>query len=283
MRKDKKIALNYYQYNFVIAEPYRDILLAMLSELPFDTFEETPEGLHAFIPEPDTDQEAIAAQLSEWQQQWPFQYAVTFIPAQNWNAVWESNFQPIVVDDFCGVRADFHGPSQGVEYELVINPKMAFGTGHHETTYMMMQAMRNLSLAGARVLDYGCGTGILAILAAKMGASLVDAVDIEEESAANSIENARLNQTPDIRVFHGTLDAVGPGPYDVILANINRNVILESLPALYAMTASPGVLLISGVLQTDEDLVTTQAESQGFRKTESRHRGAWAAVVMDKS
>ncbi|MBK8705536.1 MAG: 50S ribosomal protein L11 methyltransferase [Saprospiraceae bacterium] len=265
--------MNYYQYTFVIAETYRDILLAMLSELPFDTFEETPEGLHAFIPEPDTDQAAIAAQLLEWQQQWPFQYEVTFIPAQNWNAVWEANFQPIVVDDFCGVRADFHEPSQGVEYELVINPKMAFGTGHHETTYMMMQAMRSLPLAGARVLDYGCGTGILAILAAKMGASLVDAVDIEEESAANSIENARLNQTPDIKVFHGTLDAVGQGPYDVILANINRNVILESLPALYAMTASPGVLLISGVLQTDEDMVTAQAESLGFRKTEHWHRG----------
>ncbi len=102
--------MNYYQYNFTIAEEARDILLAMLGELPFDTFEETPEGLQAYIPEPHTDQQAIAAQLSEWQQQWPFQYEVNFIPAQNWNALWESNFQPIVVDDFCGVRADFHEP-----------------------------------------------------------------------------------------------------------------------------------------------------------------------------
>lgn len=269
--------MNYYVFFIDIEEDWREILLGWLSELPFDTYEETETGWAAYLPESE-NKAAVESVLGELQQQHAFSWNSEFIPAQNWNAVWEANFQPIIVEDFCGVRADFHPPFSGLAYELVIQPKMAFGTGHHETTYMMMAAMRHLPLNDARVFDYGCGTGILAILAAKMGAATIDAVDIETESVVNTRENAQINHINNVNVYEGDLTAAPAGPYDVILANINRNVILDSLPALYGKTSPGGILLVSGILLADADMVRAAAQQQGFSFQQQWQRGAWAAI-----
>lgn len=272
---------DYYKYSFQMAPAQKEIFLALLSDLPFDTFEETENGWDAYLPviaEP-TD---LASKLEDLKDPYPFSVEIEKIPSQNWNAVWESNFQPILVDDFCGIRAEFHPPIEGVQYELIIHPRMAFGTGHHETTYMMMQAMRQLSIKGARVFDYGCGTGILAILAAKMGAGLVEAVDIEEESYENTLENAKINHVTTVNAYCGDIHAAPAGPYQIILANINRNVILDSLSALYQMLAPAGALLVSGILQADAALVIAAANEAGFHHRQDWMRGDWQAILFEK-
>ncbi|MBL7797998.1 MAG: 50S ribosomal protein L11 methyltransferase [Saprospiraceae bacterium] len=272
--------MDYWKF-ILCAEPeIAEILPAFLSEAAFDTFEETPTALNAYLPAsaslPDTEQ-----LLDELRQQFAFEWDKEFLPAQNWNEIWESNFQPVIVEDFCAVRADFHQPQPGVQHELVINPKMAFGTGHHETTWMCLRALRELPCRGAKLLDYGCGTGVLAILAARLGAVEVEAVDIEEESYRNTLENSVANGVAEqITARCGTLAAVQGAGFDGILANINRNVILDSLPRLAELTKPGGWLLVSGILREDEAVVTDAAQQTGFMKQTVSARGNWLSIVF---
>lgn len=274
--------MNYWEFSITAQAEIREILLGLLSGLPFDSFQETETGFSAFLPENGTleEVEAEVRSLADW---WGFSYQVFKLPAQNWNEIWESNFPPVLVESFCGIRADFHPPFEAVRHEIVINPKMAFGTGHHETTHMMIQLMENLPFAGLVVLDYGCGTGILAILAALLGASSVDAVDIEEAAVDNSRENAGRNGVDQqLHLYLGDLNAVPPKTYQVILANINRNVILESLPALNEKLGQGGILLISGILISDRDVVMDAARQAGFKEVASLERGNWMAAHLQK-
>ncbi|MEO1624439.1 MAG: 50S ribosomal protein L11 methyltransferase, partial [Bacteroidota bacterium] len=260
----------FVKFSFTSRPGERELLLAFLSQLPFDSFQEAehPDQLDAYIAE-NLDDANLDQSLQSLKEQWQFRYQKERMPDQNWNALWESNFESIQVGNFCGIRADFHPSMDGVQYQIVINPKMAFGTGHHETTHMMVQRMAQLSVQGLRVLDYGCGTGLLAILAAQMGASEVEAVDIEQAAYDNSLENARCNGTPDIKIFKGDLSAVPPGPpYDLILANINRNVILNSLPSLYDRLQVGGRLITSGFVEQDRDLMDASFQQAGFRQTQ---------------
>lgn len=277
--------MHYWKYTIRTAPDLVEILIAYLSAAPFDTFEETPEGLNAYLPAGDAAAGARTAEvetlLSELQQQFEFAWVRDFLPAQNWNEIWESNFQPVVVEDFCAVRADFHAPNPGVAYELVINPKMAFGTGHHETTWMCLRALRELPCRGAQLLDFGCGTGVLAILAAKLGAAQVEAVDIEAESYRNTVENSAANGVADrITARCGALDAVQGDRFDGILANINRNVILESLPRLSALLRPGGWLLVSGILAQDGPMVVEAARSAGFEPAGQAQRGNWLCITL---
>ncbi len=274
--------MNYWKFHFETTAESKDILLAFLSELPFEVFEETDSGLEAWAPESAAGIELDNA-VSQLHEQVGFRFEKAFIPSQNWNAVWESNFQPVVVDDFCGVRAEFHEPLQGVQYELVIQPRMAFGTGHHATTEMMIRAMKDIRFSGAKVLDFGCGTGILAILAAKMGATHIDAVDIEEESYANTIQNAALNGAAHVQAFCGTLYAVPPDRYDVVLANINRNVLLDTMEAMEARLAPRGVLLISGILTEDVSVLTRAAAACGLAPSRQLQKGDWACMELQRA
>ena len=258
-----------------------EILTAVLGELPFDTFEETTTGLKAYMPEKDLTQN-VENELVELGQQFEFQFEKTFIPYQNWNAVWESNFQPIQVDDFVAVRADFHPNTEGVEFDLIVNPKMAFGTGHHETTYMMMQHMRSMNFKGKKVLDYGCGTGILAILASKLGAIDLEAVDIEEPSYENTIENCAINHVDTVKAICGILDDVPSHDFDVILANINRNIIIDSLDDLKSRLNTEGVLLISGFLKMDENTILQATNYAGFTHQKTLYRGNWLSMLLTK-
>ena len=274
--------MNYYVLEITppqYSEEQNEIIIAQLSDLPFNTFEETTTGVKAYIPETDWNT-ALEEELTERSQDFNFTFQKTFIPYQNWNQVWESNFQPIQVDDFVGLRADFHPPTEGVVFDLVINPKMAFGTGHHETTYMVMQLMRDLDFHEKKVLDYGCGTGILAILASKLGANPIEAVDIEIASYENTIENSDINDVHNVQPFCGTLDVIPSSDFDIILANINRNVILYSLPDLKKRLTKGGVLLISGFLKQDEQILLDATAKEGFLHQETKQRGNWLSMKL---
>lgn len=270
---------DYYDWFFPADAETQEILLALLSHLPFDTYQEGTDGLHAFISAEDNtlgleaEATAIAAGFGSMPSK-------TLVPYQNWNELWETNFQPVQVDDFCGIRADFHAPLTGVAHEIVINPKMAFGTGHHDTTHAMIVQMRDMDFTGTKVLDYGCGTGILAILAARLGAASIEAVDIEQESYLNTLENARINEVHNILAVHGTLDDIVGDGYDIILANINRNVLLASFAALYDRLSAGGTLLISGILQVDEPLILEAVEAAGFKVETCQRRGYWSCVKL---
>ncbi len=269
--------MDYIRYSIQSSPETAEIMTAFLGELPFDTFEETEIGLDAYIPLKE-DTSEIEEHLLRLNALFPFKYSKETIKHQNWNQIWESNFQPVVLEGFCAVRADFHAPFENVEHEIIINPRMAFGTGHHATTYMVMEFMKEIDFKNKKVFDYGCGTGILAILAAKMGCNNIDAVDIEEPAYVNSIENAEYNGTPEIKFFHGTLEAVPVRTYDIILANINRNVILDSLPSLHQRLNPGGILFTSGFLAQDKDMVFEAHLKNGFLAMEHKKQGKWIAA-----
>lgn len=229
----------------------RDALMAELNEVGYEGFEETNEQMSAFIPKNIFD-ESVVATIANAK---GCTFHTIVIPPQNWNAQWESDFQPVIVPDFCTVRADFHTELVTTPFDIVITPKMSFGTGHHATTQLMMMQMRGLEMNGKRVLDFGTGTGILAILSEMMGAAYVMAIDNDEWSYTNAIENLERNRSHNITVKHGSLDVIGSATYDIILANINRHILLQYANEVSELLKFGGKLLISGVLVDDRDMI----------------------------
>ena len=271
--------MNYTKFTVKTEEQYREILIAMFSQHAFEAFEETEMGFYAYIPDTKMTPE-IATALEDYRQRFPYEALRESVPAQNWNQVWEASFQPIVIGDFCAVRASFHQVMTGVEHEIVIDPKMAFGTGHHETTYMVINAMKDLDFEGKKVLDYGCGTGILAILAEKLNAKHIDAIDIDPAATENAIENTKLNGAQNIDIQQGTLNNITAKDYDIILANINRNVIIQSLPSLHTHIRTGGTLVISGILTKDRALVEGHITEAGFGIKNATSRGGWVCLIV---
>ncbi|MGB1120440.1 MAG: 50S ribosomal protein L11 methyltransferase [Saprospiraceae bacterium] len=272
----------YHNYKIVTSPEMGEIITAFLGQLGFDTFETTENGVDAYISNRDNTN-AVQEEVERLKEQFNFEYDVEEIAEQNWNAQWEASFKPVVVRDFCAVRASFHEPIPTVQFELVINPKMAFGTGHHETTFMVMDVMQGLDFEGKRVFDYGCGTGILAILASKLGATVIDAVDIENESYLNTIENAAINQVHNINTFEGTIEAIEGQDYDVILANINRNVILATLSELKSKLAEAGKLIISGFLKEDEAILRQACTENDLLIEKVSIKNNWLCMLVGLS
>jgi len=273
--------MDYYNFQIKTEPGNIEILIAFLGDLPFDSFEEKDYGLNAFLPQ-EQFTKSLENKILELQKQVTFTFNRQIIKAQNWNSIWESNFKPLIVDDFCAVRADFHEPVSGVAHEIIINPKMAFGTGHHETTFMVLQEMKKIDFYDKKVLDYGCGTGILAILASKLGAKQIDAVDIEIQSFENTIENARNNNVDNINAIHGTIENVEDSSYGVIIANINRNVILNTMESLYEKLAKNGKLIVSGILKQDKLLVLKKALDNGFLLNKTVQKNKWICSIFKK-
>ena len=273
--------MDYYQFRFTASVEKAEILLALLGQYPFDTFEETSTGLNAYIPSESLTPE-LGTRLYELADLYEAEISYELIAHKNWNKEWEANFQPIQIEQFCGIRASFHPPLSRVKHEIIIDPKMAFGTGHHETTWLVIQLMRELQFRNAKVLDYGCGTGILSILAAKMGATMIDAVDMDVLSYENTIENAQLNDVFSINAIQGTLHAVIDSQYNIILANINRHVILNSLSSLYQKLGKRGILIISGILQSDENLLMEHIQQHPFTIDEIIRKGEWLGLKLFK-
>lgn len=269
----------YLEYTFSIqpSQPATDILLAELAEAGFESFVETPSGLLAYLPKPDWHQEILDTCHILQNPEVTLTWTVTEIEPQNWNAAWEENFTPITLGTQCQVRAPFHPPKQ-VPYDIVIAPKMSFGTGHHETTYMMLQHLLDTDCTGKSVLDMGCGTGILAILAQKKGATLVEAVDIDAQCVQNTQENAVRNGCGDIRVWRGDEKLVAGKQYDIILANINRNILLAGIPHYAQCLAPGGFLVLSGFYAEDAAAISTTCKAHGLGLKEKREKHHWIAA-----
>lgn len=237
----------------------RDLLLAELTLLGYEGFEEDEAHLKAYIPTPEWDKAA----LEELMVRSGFSHTTNIIEERNWNAEWESSFSPVVVEDFVSIRARFHEPVGGVLHDIVITPKMSFGTGHHATTWLMMRAMRGIDFKQKRVLDLGTGTGVLAILAEKLGASKILAIDNDEWSVNNALENLQNNNCSKIRVE--LKDQVPGGQsFDVILANINKHILLNFCGKICEGLARGGSLLLSGILPADKtDILAAYGELLG--------------------
>lgn len=275
----------FHRYTLSNPAELHSVLVALLSEAGFDSFQETDDGLLAF-GEADRH-EAWEKVLAKYGERFGFTYTWEALEERNWNEEWESNFEPIRIGERLLIRAGFHPADGTVEQELVITPKMAFGTGHHATTRMMCELLFEHFQAGAHagcgVLDYGSGTGILALLAKRLGAGPVDAVDIEAPAAESTAENAVANGVELRRIVHGQLHDVPAGPpYDLLMANINRNVILATAAALYERLKPGGTVLFSGILAQDEELLSRRLEDVGFRHQKTRRRNDWRAFQFTR-
>ena len=271
--------MNYLQFDFEInKEVLSDTLLAILNNYSFEGFEETDGCLKAFMPETSYKEEYITEVAAFF----PFlQYTMSVVENINWNKQWEENFQPVMVDDFVAVRAHFHLPITHVQHQIIITPKMSFGTGHHATTYMMMQAMEHIDFTNKKVVDFGTGTGVLAILASKLGATSLLSIDYDEWSIENAKENLLQNNTPAIELLLG--DALlADATYDIILANINLNIILKNI-ALIAASSTPGsIILLSGFLKDDEYAIKSALIINDLVYVETFQKGEWIAVKAMK-
>ncbi|WP_147313960.1 50S ribosomal protein L11 methyltransferase [Deminuibacter soli] len=269
---------NYIQVSIHNAEQeQKDIIIALLSEEGFDGFEERPSELYSFIEEPAFNE----APLKELSEQFAFSYTTSLIAEQNWNALWEAGFSPVLVDDFVAIRASFHDAVPGMQHEIVITPKMSFGTGHHATTYMMIQLMRELDFRNTAVFDFGTGTGILAILAEQLGAASVLGIDNDDWSIDNAQENLATNHSTHTTIAKADTAATG-GSYDVILANINKHIILANMPQLQQQLKENGVLLLSGLLEADEADILPAVAAQGLQHRKTFHRNGWIAMWCSK-
>jgi ribosomal protein L11 methyltransferase len=271
----KQVMTNYIQVKIEGAQGEKaEMLIALLAGAGYEGFEETEQGLKAFIPETAFDEpalkELLTAQLLE--------YTLQTIEQQNWNAQWESGFEPVRVNDFAAIRAGFHTPCAGVQYEIIITPKMSFGTGHHATTYMMVEQMAGIDFAGKSVLDFGTGTGVLAILAEKMGAADILAIDNDDWSITNTIENLEANGCHHTRAEKA--EAVpADQQFDIILANINLNVITASLPAIVKACKPVAKVLFSGFLAADVTVLVPLLEAHLFQKIEIFERNNWRCIA----
>ncbi len=255
----------------------RDILLARLSDIGYEGFEEMETGLSAYITEANFEEQIVAGILSEY----ALSYSVNTIEEQNWNAQWEESFQPVIVPDFCTVRAHFHDMVVTTPYEVVITPQMSFGTGHHATTMLMMMQMQHLEFADKTVLDFGTGTGILAILAEKLGAGNIIAIDNDEWSYRNALENIERNLCKRVAVSQGSLEDVD-GCFDVVLANINRNILLSYMGSLSAHLNSGGYILMSGLLKEDKGIIVAAANSTGLNFLHMDEMNNWIVLLFQK-
>lgn len=274
--------MKYLEFTIKTAdETASEILIARLSDYPFDGFSEEDGILKAYIREPDflAFEEAIQTLLDESQTD----YAVTEIEEVNWNALWESNFEPIAVEGKCLIRAPFHDPDPAIPCEVVIMPKMAFGTGHHATTYLMAGEILDHDFEGLQGLDMGSGTGVLAILAVRKGALRVEAIDIDEWAYANCSENIVVNHCADrIVPLLGDATLLAGKTYDFILANINRNILLEDMAKYVRALVPDGLLLLSGILERDIPAIKEKAESLGLEFRNQKIRNGWAVVRFVK-
>lgn len=264
--------------------PWSDILIAELADLGFESFVETPTGIQAYAP-------TTIGNVAEMLQQTSLadakdvtvEVATSIIAHQNWNAQWEADFEPVIVDDRLAILAPFHDESAFEnQHKIIIQPQMSFGTGHHQTTFLMSQFLMDLVPIPQKILDMGTGTGVLAILAEKKGCNDIVAVDIEPWSVENTIENAARNQCVHITALEGDVDCLTGRKFDMILANINKNILKAHLPAYAELLEENGLLYLSGFFFSDVTELTEEAAKSGFKVLEVREKETWAAIKLQK-
>ena len=266
-------------------EPWADILTAQLAELGFDSFVTTEEGIIAYADTSIGVPEEIIAQtfLNEEIEGVTSSYTLEILPFKNWNEVWESDFEPVFVEDKVSILAPFHSPDLARGLSIIIQPQMSFGTGHHQTTWMMVKALIELENIPTKLLDMGTGTGVLAIVAEKIGVSDIVAVDIESWSVENTVENAQRNGCNSIRAFEADIDGVPESEFEAILANINKNVLKRHFESYFNLLASNGTLVISGFFESDIEELKKVAEKTGFSYDTVLTKETWAALKFKKN
>lgn len=270
--------MNYKKVSISADETQCDILIALLTEMGYEGFESTDTQLHAYISETDFDLYALNKLLNTRQ----VTAEIASIEAKNWNEEWEKNFQPVVVERFCTIRAGFHEIKVNTPFEIIITPKMSFGTGHHATTQLMLEGMREIDFTGKVVLDFGTGTGILGIMASQLGASNIIAIDTEEWSCENAADNASRNNIVNMKVCIGSLEQVSESGFDVLLANINRHILVEYMTDMCKKLKPGGLLLLSGILKSDELIIRESAQSEGFTFVDMQVKGDWLMTKFKK-
>ena len=268
-------------------DPFRDMLVYSLGdEGPYDSFVETSDGLKAYVASEQFDEEWLKSQIeslkafSTEEQQLMINYSFQDLPDKDYNEEWERQHQAVLVEGFCWVRAPFHPHRDDVKYEIEIEPKMSFGTAHHATTYLMLSLLEQEDLLGKRVLDMGSGTGVLAILAAKKGAAYVEAIDVDEWAYRNARENFERNGVTVTPLLGDASLLTSDKHFDVILANINRNILMRDMPA-YASVLNPGgTLFLSGFYEHDVEAILGVAENLGLRPVFQKSRNEWTAIKL---
>lgn len=275
--------MDYLEFKIKCLDEFREILIAELSEIGFDSFLETEEGIEVYASADDFDRNTFMEVIDRYRKSGGIELNEGIVAKVNWNEEWEKNYDPIAVDDLVYVRASFHDPQPGFKHEIVINPKMSFGTGHHATTFQMLRHQGQIDHRGKRVLDVGSGTGILAIMAHLLGARKVEAFDIDDWCVENGNENFDLNGLS-TRMELGTIREVNPvGPFDIILANINKNVILDEMKIYAGLLASKGYLLLSGFYTDDVDDLLQSSKPFGLELISQQSKDNWAALILQKS
>lgn len=279
--------MDYTQISIII-NPYSvekaEILMAWLGELGYESFMETETGVDAYIQARVFDEDALKKLQAE-SDTISFQFKLSNIPDQNWNEVWEKNyFQPIIIGNECVVRSPFHNEFPHIKHQIVIEPKMSFGTGHHETTAMVMEHILETPLNNKIVLDMGCGTGILGILASMRGALKVIGIDIDPWCTTNSEENCRLNHISNMEIQLGDASVLtSMKEFDIILANINRNILLEDMPAYCKVLKPGGTIIFSGFYRSDLDSIDDLAKTQNLSIKNIKENNHWVAVSYEKN
>lgn len=274
--------MDYLEINIEFKElhPWRDIAISILAEKEFDGFVETKTGLKSYIPK-DQFSEDLLQEIVAWDsfQSW----TEDLIEDRNWNEEWESHYDPVLVDDQLAILAPFHQGEFEQKMQVTIQPQMSFGTGHHQTTYLASKRLFGLEMKGKRVLDMGTGTGVLAIVAEKLGAATVFATDIDKWAYENALDNVQLNDCQKIEVVLGGHERIDGMNFDLVIANINKNVLIEHFSVYSKVLVSGGKLLISGFFQTDENELITGATQNGFTKANSFSKDEWALLEFDRS
>jgi ribosomal protein L11 methyltransferase len=276
--------MNYYACSFTNPENenLKDMFMELLGEIGFDSFMDTDEGFEAYCQEPALDDN----ELNDIMQMEQFANVKLLkkelIPDQDWNATWEASYEPVIINEFCRIRAPFHKVEGSYKYDLIIEPKMSFGTAHHETTSQIIELMLQSDFTGLNLLDMGSGTGVLAILAKKLGSATTVAIDNDEWAYRNALDNIRLNDENDIIVELGDANSLNDRQFDIILANINRNILLRDMKEYVKCLVDGGKIFFSGFYEEDLVLIAKEAERLGLKYSNHVTKNNWTAAVFVK-
>tara|TARA_B100000795_G_scaffold161908_1_gene121658 strand:+ start:477 stop:1310 length:834 start_codon:yes stop_codon:yes gene_type:complete len=263
--------------------PFADILVARFNEIDFESYIEDENGVKAYVQTHLLDENTVKEIINEVAKLCNLSFSISKVKQENWNKNWENNFKPVHINDKCVIRAHFHNTFPDLEHEIIITPKMSFGTGHHETTFLVMNEMFAMDFKDKTVLDMGSGTGVLAILAAKLGATSLSGIDFDQWAYENAVENAQINAISTISFLHGDANLIGDAKFDIILANINRNIILQDISIYVNAMNNNSEIIFSGFLIDDVPLILEKSEQLGLNLVVSKHKNKWQMLHLKKA
>jgi len=263
-----------------LANPYAEIFIARLNEIKYESFSTDEVGLKAYIRSDLFNKKKLTEIVDDISSFTKIDLSINAIKKENWNADWENNYSPVHINKDCVIRAHFHDRFPNIEHEIIITPKMSFGTGHHETTFLVMNQIFELNLEGKQVLDIGSGTGVLSILASKLGAKKIVGIDIDKWAYENAIENSKLNNISNIQFIEGTAESIGKKMYDVVLANINRNIILADIQKYTRAMRPKSDMILSGFLKQDVKIILNKIKQLKFNLVASKNKNKWQMLHL---